>query len=272
LLRRRIKNFLETAPIPARERVLRAGYKGWERYQALRARGGPTVGLDGLPLPPPRLRATVVGSADADFFLHSGEAHARFFAEVLERNGAPIEGLRSVLDLGCGCGRIARWWAPLDGPRLYGCDYNPMLAEWCAANLPFLDARVNALEPPLPFADEKPFGLIYALSVFTHLTAELEADWLAEIRASLGEGDLFLFTVSGERYAERLQPAERERFDRGELVTRFDETAGTNLCEAWHPPAYVEGKMLDGFELLEAVRTDTPASLGQDVYLARRTG
>jgi SAM-dependent methyltransferase len=175
LLRRRIKNALLDAPIPARERVLRTGYRGWERLQGLRGRGGPKVGRDGLPLPPPVLRATVVADADADFFLDSGEAHARFFAEVLERNGAPIGGLRSVLDLGCGCGRVARWWAGVEGPRFYGCDYNPKLAGWCADNLPFLDARVNSLEPPLPFAAEKPFGLIYALSVFTHLTPALRS-------------------------------------------------------------------------------------------------
>jgi SAM-dependent methyltransferase len=270
LLRRRLKNVLLTAPIPARDRVLTAGYRGWERYQGLRARGGPSIGRDGLPLPPAVLRATVVADADADFFLDSGEAHANFFSDLLERNGRPLESLASVLDLGCGCGRIARWWKDVDGPRFYGCDYNPKLARWCEANLPFLDARVNSLEPPLPFADAKPFSLIYALSVFTHLPAELERAWLDEIRSSLAPDGLLLFTVSGERYRDRLDPEDQVRFDRGELVTHFDETAGTNLCAAWHPPAYVEEQMLRGFELLEAVRAETPAFLGQDVYLARR--
>ncbi len=270
MLRRRIKNAIREAPIPARERVLRTGYRGWERLQSLRARGGPSVGRDGLPLPPAVLRATVVADADADFFLDSGEAHARFFTELLARNGVPLGDRRSVLDLGCGCGRVARWWAEVEGPRFYGCDYNPKLAAWCEQNLPFLDARANSLAPPLPFAEERPFGLIYALSVFTHLTAELEREWLAEIRASLGEGDLFLFTVSGERYRYLLSDEDAARFDRGELVTHFDETAGTNLCAAYHPQEYVERRMLEGFELLETVRTETPESLGQDVYLARR--
>ncbi len=271
MLGRRIKDALIDAPIPARERVLRAGYRGWERYKGLRAAGDRRrVGRDGLPLPPASLRTLVVDKPGADYFLDSGSEHAGFFAELLARNGHPIAGLRSVLDLGCGCGRVARWWAPVSGPRFYGCDYNPKLAGWCAENLPFLDARVNGLEPPLPFDDAKPLGLIYALSVFTHLPDDVERRWLDEIRSSLGAGDLFLFTVSGERYADRLGTADRARFDRGERITHFDETAGTNLCAAFHPNAYVEGEMLAGFELLEAVRSDSPQYLGQDAYLARR--
>ena len=146
--------------------------------------------------------------------------------ELLARNGVPLGDRRSVLDLGCGCGRVARWWAEVEGPRFYGCDYNPKLAAWCEQNLPFLDARANSLAPPLPFAEERPFGLIYALSVFTHLTAELEREWLAEIRASLGEGDLFLFTVSGERYRYLLADEDAARFDRGELVDPFRRDGG----------------------------------------------
>jgi SAM-dependent methyltransferase len=271
MLGRRIKDALIDAPIPARERVLRAGYRGWERYKGLRAvTDRRRIGRDGLPLPPASLRTLVVDKPGVDYFLDSGEEHAAFFADLLERNGRPIASLRSVLDLGCGCGRVARWWAPVEGPRFFGCDYNPRLAGWCAENLPFLDARVNRLEPPLPFEDEEPFGLIYALSVFTHLPDEVERRWLDEIRGALGQGDLFLFTVSGERYADRLGATDRSRFDRGERITHFDETAGTNLCAAFHPPSYVENEMLAGFEVLEAVLSDSPQHLGQDAYLARR--
>ncbi len=98
--------------------------------------------------------------------------------------------------------------------------------------------------------------------MFTHLTDELEDRWLEEIRASLGDGDLFLFTVAGERYAERLGAADRARFDRGERITHFDETAGTNLCAAFHPASYVEGEMLAGFELLDRRAGRQPAVPG----------
>jgi SAM-dependent methyltransferase len=271
-VRRRVKETLMTAPLPGRERLLRAGYRGYERYLSLKSsNGAPTGPPADLPLPPARLRVMVVSTAERDFFLESGREHAEWLRALLAEHGVEWEHLRSVLDLGCGCGRMERWWSQYEGPRLYGCDYNPDLAGWCADHLPFLDARVNDLAPPLPFDDVKPFGLIYAHSVFTHLTAELERSWLAEIRASLGPGDLFVFTISGERYRWLLPAADQARFDRGEPVVHFDEVAGTNLCAAYHPPAYVRERMLDGFELLAAVYEGTPQSLGQDVYVARRT-
>lgn len=254
------------------ERVLRAGFRGYERLVEWRSDADAELELAGeLPLPPARLRVLVVLSADPRFFLESGRAQAAFVGKLLERNGVELSELDSILDLGCGCGRLLRWWGELDGPRLCGCDYNPELAAWCARNLPFVDARANTLEPPLPFADRKPFGLIHALSVFTHLPEDLGRRWLDEIRCALAPGGLFVFTVGGERYSEKLEGADLEAFRRGELVTHFDEVAGTNLQAAYHPRAYVESRMLDGFELLEAVTSATPMGLGQDVYLARRT-
>ena len=111
--------------------------------------------------------------------------------------------------------------------------------------------------------------MIYAWSLFTHLREPLQLQWLAEIRDSLAPGGRFLFTVSGERYRDRLSRRDREAFDRGELVEHFKGAPGSNLCAVYHPADYVERRMLEGFTLLEAVRENTPV-LDQDVYLVRR--
>ena len=71
-----------------------------------------------------------------------------------------IEQFGSMLDFGCGCGRMIRHWHDLPRRRLHGCDYNPLLVAWCSEHLPFAEFRGNALEPPLPYEDDQ-FDLVY---------------------------------------------------------------------------------------------------------------
>jgi len=144
---------------------------------------------DGLPLPPARMR-TQVGPlhADARFFLESGRHNAELIRSVLAEQGAPVERLGAMLDWGCGCGRVLRHWSGLDTTTVSGCDINPKMVDWCRTNLPFAEVAVNELSPPLPYADSS-FDLVYAFSVMTHLSADLQHEWVAESRRVLRPTD-----------------------------------------------------------------------------------
>jgi SAM-dependent methyltransferase len=277
-LGRRAKRVLLRAPLPFKDRLLLAAWRGYESLQARAGKGTPSANLppgsERWPIPPPRLRVLVSGDADLQFFLRSGSEQVNFIRELLAEHGVRLEELERVLDFGCGCGRLARWWPERDGLELHGCDYNPELVEWCQANLPFMVARVSGLEPPLPYPREG-FDLIYALSVFTHLPEPMQRTWVAELRTALRPGGLLFFTVSGTAYLDRLSAEERRSFSTGNLVTHFDEVPGTNLCAAYHPRAYVERELLSGFELIDAIEPASDpsralASLAHDTYLARR--
>jgi hypothetical protein len=61
------------------------------------------------------------------WFLHNGRLRQEGILYVLRRNGVRVEEFEAILDFGCGCGRIMRYWKPLQGPHLYGTDYNPDL-------------------------------------------------------------------------------------------------------------------------------------------------
>src|SRR5438067_1327238 len=90
---------------------------------------------DGLPLPPARLRAQIGPShADAREFLESGRTHAGLIRDLLRDSGTSVEDLDAMLDWGCGCGRVLRHWSSLEGPRVFGCDINPKMIEWCRDN------------------------------------------------------------------------------------------------------------------------------------------
>jgi SAM-dependent methyltransferase len=222
---------------------------------ALAARSGLSRGrveeTGGLPLPPARLRAQIGPlHADADFFLRSGRRHADLIRDLLRENGSSIEELDALLDWGCGCGRVLRHWSELSGTRR-GCDIDARMVEWCQANLPFAEVAVTELAPPLPYPDAS-FDLVYAFSVFTHLAEDLQHAWIREcLRVLRPEGYLLLSTL-GEYYAslDRLTESERRSFADGDVVVLYEQSAGTSLCSAYHPPEYVHRQLAADFELV----------------------
>jgi SAM-dependent methyltransferase len=252
----------------------RPAWRMWEwsrTVQALPELVDPAArqGSDGLPLPPPILRVRVSGTARPEEFLAQGHRTAETLRDAVRRAGRDLEALDAVLDFGCGCGRVMRRWAGVRGPSFFGSDYNPKLVEWCRDNLPFGHFEVNGLAPPLPFADDQ-FDLVYALSVFTHLTEQLQHKWIAELRRVTKPGGLVLFTTRGEAWAWKLTPEERTRYDDGDLVVRYGDVTGTNLCAAFHPARYVHERLAIGF----AVKASLAAGLAdgaQDVHVVERT-
>jgi SAM-dependent methyltransferase len=210
-------------------------------------RGGDRQSDDGLPLPPARMRAQVGPlHADARFFLESGRHNAD-----LVRDLVPLEEVGALLDWGCGCGRVLRHWSTLQGTAVYGCDINPKMVEWCGTNLPFAEVALNELSPPLPYT-EGTFGLVYAFSVMTHLSEELQREWVAECRRVLEPGGYLLFSTLGEYFVsrDRLTPEERRSFEAGDLVVLYQRSSGTSLCSAYHPPDYVARELADGFDVV----------------------
>jgi SAM-dependent methyltransferase len=198
-----------------------------------------------LPLPPARLR-TQVGPlhADARFFLESGLQQAALIERVLAQNGVRLAELDALLDFGCGCGRVLRHWSRLSDTRICGCDVDARMIAWCRENLPFAEVSVNSTSPPLAYESEA-FDLVYAFSVFTHLTEEAQRAWIEELGRVLREDGYLLISTLGEHYAslDRLSASELEAFRNGELVVLYEGSSGTSLCSAYHPPEYVRTKL-----------------------------
>jgi SAM-dependent methyltransferase len=240
--------------------LLLPAYRAYEAARALRGRGGDAD--DGLPLPPARLRLMVAGVPQADWFLEGGQAAAESIREAVP---APLESMRSILDFGCGCGRVARRWRDLPG-AVHGTDFNATLVEWCRANLPFGTFRTNGPEPPLEYGDDS-FDLVYALSVLTHLPVDAQERWLDEL-ARVAR-DWVLVSVHGNTYRVRLTPDERARFDAGEIVVRWGVVPGTNLCTAFHPPSAFAQLVEPRFELVSYVDEGAKGNRPQDLALLR---
>jgi SAM-dependent methyltransferase len=104
---------------------------------------------------------------------------------------------KDVLDFGCGAGRTLRHFIQeAETATFSGCDIDRESIDWLAENLsPPLHVFASDEMPPLPVPSGS-FDLVYALSVFTHLTESWSA-WLLELHRVLKDGGLVIATFIG---------------------------------------------------------------------------
>ena len=223
----------------------------------------------GLPIPPNSLIFSATGTRDVAWFLESGQKSANAFREALTAINRPLKTFRSVLDYGCGCGRVMRQWVDERGPRFTGCDYNPKAIAWDRENLRFAEFQLNRLTPPLPFPAES-FDLCYSVSVFTHLPENLQRPWIEELHRVLQPNAILMLTLSGKGDYHRLTESDRNQFEKGELVVLDPKFAGTNMCGVFHPVEYVQREWSDVFELLNYYPAGAKGSPFQDLFVFRR--
>ena len=235
---------------------------GWLRHNRRFLRGG---GGDGLPVPPARLRILTTASPSVEWFIQSGQAAAESIRELLERNAVPMTEIGSILDFGCGCGRVVRHWANVP-TRIHGCDYNAALVDWCHCRLPFARFETNSLAPPLPYAHAS-FDLVYALSVFTHLPRPLQQQWMGELARVLTSTGYLIVSTHGEASLDTLTEVERNRVRAGQLVVRDAEEAGSNRCGVFFSEDYVRRHLAPGFVVRDYAPRGARGNPPQDLVL-----
>jgi SAM-dependent methyltransferase len=223
----------------------------------------------GLAIPPGRLIHLVAGSEDVRWFLDSGAVAAASLRELLARNGVRLGGVGSLLDFGCGVGRVIRHWDQLHGVTIHGTDYNPDLVAWCREHLAFARFGRNTLDGRIDLSDGS-IGFAYALSVFTHLPEPDHRHALSELRRVVRPGGHLAFTTHGDCYRPILSGDEQARFDAGQLVVKGGRRAGSNDCATFHPPTYVRAAMLEGFDLIDHQPEGARGNPRQDYWLVRR--
>jgi SAM-dependent methyltransferase len=222
---------------------------------------------DGLPIPPPDLIFLVAGTSDISWFLKGGELAASSISEALRAAGVNVAELGAILDFGCGCGRVLRNWHSLPHSRANGTDYNAKLIAWSRVNLPFAQFQINQLSPPLAYADAE-FDLVYALSVFTHLTEDLQGSWMTELTRVIKPGGHLIISAHGECYLHRLNVDERRRFESGQIVVKNNvKSPGSNTCSAYHPFAYVRDQLAIGLEVVQFTPNGAKGNPQQDLYV-----
>lgn len=159
---------------------------------------------NGLPIPPEKNIERVSGSTLRGAFLLEGYSAYRKIRHILETDlEVNLTSKTRILDWGCGCGRVSRYFVKENFPIL-GADVDPDNLSWSAANLGIDTILLNP--DPSGKLPNSSFDLIIGISVMTHLDESLQLKWLDELYGTLAPGGYALLSTHGISSALRIFP------------------------------------------------------------------
>lgn len=118
-----------------------------------------------------------------------------------ELTGRSIAGTK-VLDFGCGWGRLLRLMLYFSDPKdLYGCDaWEQSLEHIRKANVRATIEKSQTISADLPFDPTVKFDLIYAFSVFTHLSEKATKAALDTFHRRISRDGVLVITIRPEEF------------------------------------------------------------------------
>ena len=157
------------------------------------------IGLPGFP--PDEIQRNSVGSSGK---LALGEGF-NFYSEI-KRYAATLGRSLSrdshILDFGCGWGRMMRFFLKdVVADNLYGIDVDPAMIEICLNTVRLGNYSVGKPEPRTEFANNS-FDVVYAYSVFSHLSESVHIKWVEEFSRILKPSGILIVTVWGRNFIE----------------------------------------------------------------------
>ena len=224
--------------------------------------------------PPADLRERVHGDRDLANFSWLGRRITMDLLVALHAHGLLDSVREPTLDFGAGCGRVARYWAALGGGVLTGSDIDPETVAWCGAHLSSShhDGQsafvTNPHDPPMATPDGV-FGLVYSISVFTHLPEEMELRWIAELARITRPGGVLLLTTHG---VDLWDGSEGEASDSGFVYSRAGGAAGLPdfYRTSFHSDDAVRQRWGTTLEIVAVVKKGVNDH--QDLVIAQRPG
>ncbi|MCX6006647.1 MAG: class I SAM-dependent methyltransferase, partial [Chloroflexi bacterium] len=156
---------------------------------------------ENIPLPPPKhlqIRTSGVYTPD---YIESGFRSYKYLNCGLRESGKELKDFKTILDFGCGSGRILRALKTLvPSTEFYGVDIDGEAIDWLKHN--YAKFGIFAVVPHIPptlFSDGM-FDFVYGISVFTHLPEDIQFHWLQELNRITKPKGYLILTTHGEIY------------------------------------------------------------------------
>ncbi|MBB82997.1 MAG: hypothetical protein CL931_04210 [Deltaproteobacteria bacterium] len=232
---------------------------------------------DALPIPEEARRTRVHGNDDVTSFLAQGASAFVKLERALEKSAAKsFDDLRSVLDWGCGCGRVSRYFARHPNLALTGIDIDASNVDWCRTNLPFARFETCQVDPPTGL-ESSSFDLLFGISVMTHLSEADREAWLGELARLARPGATALLTTQGASALCRSN-ADADRVARWRQVGMIDvgvSVAASDLSpepdryiDCFLTPDYIRDRWSNEFEVVDLL--EGYIGNAQDLVVLRR--
>jgi ubiquinone/menaquinone biosynthesis C-methylase UbiE len=178
-----------------------------------------------------------------------------------------------ILDWGCGVSRIVMHVQKFtnDNSAIYACDINEEMISFNKMHYKNVLYSLVAYQPPLTY-DSGYFDLVYGLSIFTHIEAVMQFEWVKELYRILGEGGILLFTTQGRFFNPKLLKHEMRLLQENGVYSKAYGQKGHRMMSTYNDPESFRKLLEDHFEILEFHdgATDQTKMGGQDLWIARK--
>lgn len=205
------------------------------------------------PIPDQSLLVHVNGHDNVKLFLQAGRSIFLQMEQALGKySNSSFQDYDSILDFGCGCGRLERWFDKSVLERWTGVDVSKDVIEFCHKNLKGNYLAINP-EPELPFESGQ-FVLVVSFSVFSHMDPEYAVSWINELHRVTRKGAVLLITTHMEWCAQAYLTEDnlKEYRESGVHVARY-VTEGNHhekYVNAFYSDQYWKEMWENKFELL----------------------
>ncbi|OYT92371.1 MAG: hypothetical protein CFE43_08895 [Burkholderiales bacterium PBB3] len=160
------------------------------------------------PAPPLALvQRTHTGNSADQYFVEGTSIYYAIANAFLEATGQPLSTAGTVLDFGCGPGRLTRHLLREPGLRVVGVDVDPACVDWCREHLGAARFMAGPLHPPLTL-ETASVDCVLAIAVMQHLREEDGLQWLAEWVRICKPGGYLLVSIASDLALTRARLSE----------------------------------------------------------------
>lgn len=204
-------------------------------------------------------------------YYEGGEKTCDWLIDLLSQH-TELDNL-NILDWGCGPARVVRHFPrKLKNNIYYGSDYNEKSIHWCKTNIQGVEFLNNHLSPPLTIPKGLKFDIIYAISIFTHLSEEHMKEWLMEFQRIMASKAILLFTLQGEAFMGKMSANEQQIFNESGLIVRGKVKEGNRVYASFHSFDLVSNILASsGYIILNFIPGEIKDwGISQDTYVVQK--